>query len=223
MWWQSSTGAFWLRFNDGNSVQWVQVNSNLILPPQDGGEYVMRNGLWRLKSQRLILDGAAMATGVQVAVPQSAKAMRYNGQMISSSATAFNAELRLSIDGTNFIGGASDYAVSGAYFQSAALTWANYNTTALSFLMLGVNQASANNPAMFEGHFNLQRAATANLLAGLCRSGSYQAATHYQGLFNIWCDGAAWSAATQIKALSFGSFTYAGTINEGFVDLEWVY
>lgn len=47
LWWQSSTGIMFIRFDDLTSVQWVQVvPSGIQDAPLDGHNYVRRNGVW---------------------------------------------------------------------------------------------------------------------------------------------------------------------------------
>lgn len=52
LWFEADSGALWLRYPDPTGEKhWLQVNASLILPPQDGAEYVMRNGIWRKKCE----------------------------------------------------------------------------------------------------------------------------------------------------------------------------
>lgn len=47
LWWESDTGSLYIRYNDGNSVQWVAIGvSSLSDAPSDGGLYVRQNGAW---------------------------------------------------------------------------------------------------------------------------------------------------------------------------------
>jgi hypothetical protein len=46
-WWESDTGALFLRYSDGDSQQWVQVNANgLADAPNDGTFYGRMGGVW---------------------------------------------------------------------------------------------------------------------------------------------------------------------------------
>jgi len=222
MWWQSNTGALWVRFNDGNSVQWVQVNSNLILPPQDGNEYVMRNGLWRLKSQTLNLDGVSAAVGAPVAVPVGARAVKFSGLIaLNNSATSIQPTLRCSLDGATFLAGASDYGYSGSYFPSSSAAATNLPTTAAAFALLGIQNTTALFGCRIDGSMNLVR--QGNSFQGHSYGSSLQAAAHYQSLIQFWNNANFGAAPNAIKALSFGCHSGTGTMFDSYVDLEWAY
>lgn len=49
LWWKSSTGALLIRYNDGDTIQWVQVNSqpgSVGEAPLDGQNYARKDGGW---------------------------------------------------------------------------------------------------------------------------------------------------------------------------------
>jgi hypothetical protein len=63
IWWESDTGIMHLRYNDGNSTQWVQLNA-----PAGMGYYVSKSG--DAMSGDLVLSGSSPATPAS-AVPKS--------------------------------------------------------------------------------------------------------------------------------------------------------
>jgi len=190
--------------------------------PQTGGEYVRVNGIWRLKSQTLVLDGATQV-GVPVAVPTNARAVKFSGSInIGNNAASLSASMRWSVDGTTFPAGAADYSYSGSYFGSVAGPAALPSATA-SYALMTISSASANCPVKFDGSLQLSRTGT-QLLLGKCYSTSLQSGNHYQGLIQFWAAGAAFNPPTVLKALSFGAHGNAVTLAaDSYVDLEWVY
>lgn len=222
----ATTGTFgagsWVR------VKWLGASSDIPQSnapgeaPQTGGEYVRINGIWRLKSQTLVLDGATQV-GVPVAVPTNARAVKFSGSInIGNNAASLSASMRWSVDGTTFPAGAADYSYSGSYFGSVAGPAALPSATA-SYALMTISSASANCPVKFDGSLQLSRTGT-QLLLGKCYSTSLQSGNHYQGLIQFWAAGAAFTIPTVLKALNFGAHGNAVTLAaDSYVDLEWVY
>jgi hypothetical protein len=229
-----------LRFNNGAGpitaagagsylrVKWLGASADIPQSnapgeaPQTGGEYVRVNGVWRLKSQTLVLDGATQV-GVPVAVPTNARAVKFSGSInIGNNAASLSASMRWSVDGTTFPAGAADYSYSGSYFGSVAGPAALPSATA-SYALMTISSASANCPVKFDGSLQLSRTGT-QLLLGKCYSTSLQAGNHYQGLIQFWAAGAAFNPPTVLRALSFGAHGNAVTLAaDSYVDVEWVY
>jgi len=158
LWWDSDQGGLYLKYSDGTSTQWVQVNVGTTTAdaPQDGNEYVRVNGTWRLKEQRLALSGQA---SVDVPVPAWATAvditavqyLPLNNSMI----------MRISGDGTTFT--TTGYYVNG---PTNAVSSASFNTQAtapVGSLTLSTTQASVVGvPSLGKYTLNLQRTAAAD-------------------------------------------------------------
>jgi hypothetical protein len=212
------------------NVKWIgpsaaiQTGTAIADAPSDGCEYTRVNGLWRKKSQTLVLDGiVAPAGGANATVPVGARAVKFNGQMSwNASANALSATMRWSADGTTFVAGAADYGYSGNYFGSVAGTSMLPNTSA-SYCLLCTSGTVANFPVKFMGHLNLARTVMTQLFHGQVYGTSFQSANHYQDLIQFWSGGGPFAALTQIKALQFGNHANPGTLSDSYVDLEWVY
>jgi hypothetical protein len=71
-------------------------------PPADGGEYVRVNGVWRLSGQTFVMDGLAQK---DVTVPVGARAVAIAA--VSGSTISNWLALRISLDGTTFLAGAT--------------------------------------------------------------------------------------------------------------------
>lgn len=83
--------------------------------PSDGNEYVRVNGVWRLKEQSFAVNGV---TEQVVTVPANAKMALIEGSfMVASSALRYTV-LQLSLDGTNWVSGSTDY------FSIGSVHWA---------------------------------------------------------------------------------------------------
>lgn len=253
IWFDSDSGNTAFRFNDGSTTQWVTLappgatgpqgvqgdtgaqgpqgdtgptgpQGGVSGVPNDGCEYVNVNGVWRKKSQTLILDGMSFATGASVTVPTGARAIKYRVQARWASATAFYLTFRVSVDGTTFLAGASDYTVSGDYFSSAATTVSNYPPANSAAAMISMSTVAAGWPVQSEGFFQLVRltAVASNYFCGEHRSSAIQSGAHYQSIMQNYTN--AGGSALAIKAVQFGShLSGAGTYTEGFVDVEWIY
>jgi hypothetical protein len=221
MWWQSNTGAFWLRFNDGNSVQWIQVNSNLILPPQDGNEYVMRNGLWRLKSQTLILDGLTQA---DVAVPAGARFVKFQGATYWPTATANSMCMRVSLDGTNFMQASNDHNHSGfIHYSGSSPTNVAALTGAYPHIYLAYNGNQAVIANVFDARLGLIRTATNGRWDVNAIGSCYGASGWGTNVSRIEIMETNAGSTLAIKALRF--LTSLGTAFgvASVIDVEWVY
>jgi hypothetical protein len=213
-----------------NAGSWVKVNwlgpatdlprTNAIPEaPSTGGEYVRVNGVWRLKSQTLVLTGANIAVGVPVAVPTGARMVKWN--IAAASAASFGMTMRVSVDGTNFIA-AADYATSGTYFSSASSTPVNQPAAAATYILLSTNQVAAAYALKSEGNLVIANT-NSMMLGGFSKFATVQSAAHYTGLFQSYLSGSSFGGVTALKALNFGAHASTGTFSEGFADLEWVY
>jgi len=225
LWWQSSTGGFFIRFNDGSSTQWVQVNgaSGIADAPADGGEYVRVNGVWRQKSRTLILDGLTTA---EVTVPTGARMVKLTGAIYPTTATYAAPGWQASVDGTNYIAGASDYyhvgfthaTGSNAFVNAAgAASAVGYLTYGQDYTPLGIG---------FEMTLPLARPSTGESFVGMVRGTYYRtlAADAYQDnvIKSVLLSTNLGSNLT-IKKLKF-LWNAAQTFRApSTIDCEWVY
>jgi hypothetical protein len=125
LWHESDTGSTFVWVDDGNSTQWVQFNIAPLptFPPSDGGEYVMVNGVWRLKSQSFNLDGLSQ---LDIQIPTTARLARLAlSARLSATGQIY---MRWSGDGTTFVAGASDYIYGGAIHNSGSAAYGGQAT-----------------------------------------------------------------------------------------------
>lgn len=200
---------------------WQTLPTAPALPPSDNGEYVYINGVWRLKRQTFILDGVNAAIGSSVAVPTGARAARFSGSISCNSATALVATLRASLDGTTMLSGATDYVTAGDYLSDGATTVGNCAAATASYVTMSVTLVSAAQGILFEGYIIVTKLAAINF-HGHVRC-SVWTTTRYQNFYQFVMNSAAWTGATQIKALNFGAHGSTGTFVDSYVDLEWIY
>jgi len=130
MWFETDTGALWLRYPDPTGEKhWLQVNASLILPPADGAEYVMVNGLWRVKKQQF--DIASGATQLDIPVPTSWNPMMARLTWFISHAgatgSAYSLIMRCSLDGTTFPSALNDYYNAGITGQGSPTPSVSYS------------------------------------------------------------------------------------------------
>lgn len=75
-WYESDTGYLLLRYNDGNSEQWVQVNNaGLTDAPSDGKSYGRKNGAW---AEVTVTVAWGDITGIPATFPPSAHTHAYS-------------------------------------------------------------------------------------------------------------------------------------------------
>lgn len=220
LWWKSDSGALWLRYNDGNSVQWLQVNSNLILPPQDGNEYVMRNGLWRLKSQSLDLVGAS---AVNIPVPAGAKLVKLDGTALMPTATNTSLVFRVSLDGSTFMQAAADYT-HGGFIHYTGSTPTAVTALGSSFAngYLTYNGTNAFLPHMFRGLLMLTRVSGGRFDMNCV--GSCYGASGWQTSVNrievMETNAGSNLAIKMVQILSTPAIAFGSPAT---LDIEWVY
>lgn len=205
LWWDSDQGGLYLKYSDGTSTQWVQVNVGTTTAdaPQDGNEYVRVNGTWRLKEQRLALSGQA---SVDVPVPAWATAvditavqyLPLNNSMI----------MRISGDGTTFT--TTGYYVNG---PTNAVSSASFNTQAtapVGSLTLSTTQASVVGvPSLGKYTLNLQRTAAADYFMMGGQQKYWATATSYLTVWYTFLagEGASFLRINALRILS-GSGTF---------------
>lgn len=140
LWWESDTGNFYLWFDDGNSKQWVQISGPVLgLPdaPSDGKNYTRINGVWRATREILDLAGATQAAPKVLAVPSWAKFYTLQGEVwVAQSGCLL---MQVSLDGTTWIAGATDYQMGGSVHNTGSTGFANYALTGSTSFFLGAN------------------------------------------------------------------------------------
>lgn len=224
----SGSGAF---ANGYVKIKWLGATppqSNAVgEAPQDGSEYVRVNGLWRLKSQTLVLDGVQTAT---VTIPAGAKMLRAEG--IVSTVTQLAACItywRGSVDGTTFLSGASDYFYVGMAHYSGSAGYTNMPGGAanLGYLTIGTDY-SANQPHKFRALFPLTRNANNVNIIVMVNAQYYNspATNSYTDLqfHSILVSTNIGTSLTPLKALLFGIGNGpVGSAGAANITLDWMY
>jgi hypothetical protein len=216
LWWESDTGALFIYYDDGNTQQWVQISGPQPMPPNDGNEYVMRNGVWRLKSQTYDLAGKGTQDIVVPAWgPSEARISAY-----FYSSAGVTALMRISADGTTFEAGATNYSAGGLYSMSGSTGVARAPVATQAFWNLTSN--SDTNPEI---------ARYVDAVVGIVRSpagysryhvrgGAFNSSAAY-GIIQIFYDGWALTTGTApLKALRW--YLDTGTAASGKLTVEWL-
>jgi hypothetical protein len=228
LWFKSDAGALWLRYRDSDAAQWLQINSNLILPPQDGNEYVMVNGLWRLKSQSFVLDGLI---NFDFAVPAGARAVRVYASLMppNPGGVSNSVLLKASLDGTTFLAGASDYHYSGfIYYSGTSAIAANLGSVVSANCYLAFNNDSNIVQEVIDLRMSMVRPTvpSAQPWYGMVHSASYQsaAANAYnvaQVRVGVMMTNA--GAVTALKALRIHRNANAVFGSPSYAAVDWYY
>lgn len=226
-WYESDSGAMFLRFNDGNTTQWIQTNGpGLTVPPNDDGEYVMINGVWRLKSQTLVLTGATK----DVIIPAGARMVLARGHVLANAAGNNSFCFRVAVaDTVTFLAGASDYWYSGFnHYASSATPTAvsNMAGAGASFGYLAFSNDTNTFVQVTDARIGLTRA-TASLnfhTQGTHTVYNTGAAIGYtDGQFRTQVIGSSAGSNLSVKALRFLLAAGASFDANSYVYLEWVY
>jgi hypothetical protein len=166
----------WLRVTwIGASAEVPQSNA-IAEAPQDGGEYVRVSGVWRLKHQSFVMDGA---TNFDISVPPGAKVMQALGTVQRASAAASALCARASWDGTTFPATASDYHSYVGWIQysgGASPGMVSLISTVGNAAYLTFNNDAVTVTDMFDWRINIIRPASGVTWSGLVNGMSYQTA-----------------------------------------------
>jgi hypothetical protein len=225
LWWESDTGNTYIFYVDpgGAPGQWVQFNvaSPIVDAPFDGGEYVRRNGIWRLKSQSFDLAGK---TTQPVSVPAWGPArVRLNVHAYLSNSNALG--LQLSLDGTTFIANADAYAVSGFVHSSGTNSFQNVPPTLQAQWLLTSVSAEVLNPQIGDAVITLRRlSATAGIhYQGHGSTNDPNSAAIYWAtrMFGGYINAVRFPGAGPVQALRL-ILTSAGTFTSGTLNVEWI-
>jgi ABC-type transporter Mla MlaB component len=219
LWYESDSGVLFIWYNDGNSSQWVQVGgiqAGAPPPPAaDNAEYVMCNGVWRLKSQTFDLAGL---TQQDVAVPAWGPAKARFAISTQHPSDLYDV-MRVSFDGTTFLAGASDYGQGGVQLWSNLTTVTNNVNTLFTYIIMSVAGSHLQLTAMMEMTINLTRTGGNVLFTyygqGKTMNASAQYMTHlYHGSVQSF-------PANTIKALRWTTSTGVA-MTSGRLNVEWL-
>jgi hypothetical protein len=115
LWWESDTGGLFIRQNDGNSAQWVQVNSKgLADAPNDANAYLRSGAIW--KSGGVLNDPAGVVVSGAGGLNVSVGGLVVAGALTVGGTPVFQSNTLYSAGGTLTIGhsGGNYYNISTA-------------------------------------------------------------------------------------------------------------
>jgi hypothetical protein len=115
-----------------DGTKWVTNSSLPAFPPNDDGEYVMVNGVWRLKSQSFDLVGKLFQ---DIPVPSWGPGQARLTGFATFPAKAF-ISMVVSMDGSTFRSGASDYLIAGFTHYTGSAGLQNMPVTAIPFIQV---------------------------------------------------------------------------------------
>jgi hypothetical protein len=205
--------AIW--YADADSAQWVQV-SGQVLPtaPSDNGEYVMVNGVWRLKSQSFSLTGLTQQI---LTVPAWGPSQaRLTGHFFVTAATSTH--VKVSLDGTTFLGGTS-YTSGGWYHATGSGGFVNFSPAAGANVQVTSLADNVNivNSAVVTTYL---KPSSGGLYGVVFRGTSYNVAAT-----NLWVDfqGSGYVSAAGVAPLKALMFVTSGPVfGPGDLTVEWL-
>ncbi len=162
---------------------YVDARANLF-PPSDGNEYVMVNGIWRLRQQTF--DMAGKSTQVVNVPAWGPTQARLAGFMFSNSAGG-QSRLQVSGDGTTF-DTTSIYTGAGFYHISQSNAFNNYANVTGTFFVLSDTSDNQEIAMHFDAVLDLQRSRGATgYINYRVKSGAYYSANQMvQYNFDGW-------------------------------------
>ena len=195
--------------------------------PSDGGEYVRVNGVWRLKEQNFTPVG----TILDVTVPANARMAKIVAYLYPTTATATQAAMVVSADGTNFCVTLNDYYYAGFIHGTGNAVPSNVinvpMTGASSLPLIPGNSTSTNDIASIIMTLQLIRPApatnwNAHIVSHVYLSPAAQLNSDF--IYRGYITGAsAAGSALALKILRF-SFNGANTYAAGTsINIAWVY
>jgi hypothetical protein len=237
-WFDTTTGYLYLRYNDGNTSQWIlatpipsvanlvqkagdTMTGALVLPAdptlalQAATKQYVDNGGARF--QKVGLSGAS----VDVAVPSWAVGVKFSGFAFPASGTV-PINMQFSVGGV-LKTGASDYINAGTYMQSTTATLTPVAGATASAIQLSAGaDASGAIPMQFSGVLALSRPTTAHYFTADCNGIGYSASGGYaRTMYYAYLTLTPSGSALRIDSLRF---LLNGTINfatGSVVNLEW--
>jgi hypothetical protein len=218
LWYESDTGTLFVYYDDGNTRQWVQAGGITgPAPPMDGNEYVMVNGVWRLKSQAFDIAGLS---SLIIPVPAWGP-LNMRMKAIVFGSVAQNQQLTISIDGTTFLSGASDYMISGFTHNSVGGTFSNTAWSTYPVILMSPGTDVVYIPQQSDVSLRLTRAHANENPAWSTRGSAYTGANGAQTSFwDGYVSAAVISVGSAIKAVRWA--VTAGIANSGRITVEWL-
>lgn len=213
----------WLRVKWIGDSAAIPMGNAIADAPQDGGEYVRVNGIWRLKAQTFVLDGL---TQLDVDVPATAKALRLDGVIWWAAISANNAVTwRASVDGSTFLQGASDYFYGGFIHYAGSAGYANLTPTNEAYGRLTFPFDTTTQPARIRWLMPVVKSTNTNALhAGTVNAGYYNTPTSNTYTDAQFSAGVQSGANLAIKKLRFFNGPVGGAFGNGSsIICDWVY
>ena len=228
LWWESDTGALYVYFNDGNSSQWVQVNGlsmGAASPPNDGNEYVLVNGVWRLKHQTFVPG----STSLVIPVPPTAKHAKIYGRVVWTGGTGMQLAMRMSSDGVNFPAAAADYVYGGQQL----VTGSSGSPIKIALATGGTIPITPNAysdtsgfPVMFDGHVAVNRLSSMSggFMVNFVGYNYHSAATALaQNTLSVGYNNGGHAGIAQLAALQFVNLLTGTFLPQSIFAVDWVY
>jgi hypothetical protein len=190
--------------------------------PSDGGEYTRVNGIWRLARQAFPV---LSVSGAMFPVPVGAKHCRIGGRVYAATAP-MNPGIRMSLDGSTFINGASDYVYGGsALYTGSSTSPTKVVPAVVSYIPISGSTDQTNTPIMFSVELVVARPTTGQYSSS-SRAWGYNSAASigfYDSLYSGYNNGGAIGAADRIAALQV--FPAGGTFDttRSLVTVDWYY
>lgn len=200
-WWQTDTGLLYVRYNDGSSVQWVVATPAMDLAALDTRyKQISDGGVFKIASGTL----AAVSL---IDIPLPAGYTAFELHLLDWTHTVNTGlGLRMSMDGTTFMAGASDY------FTSAN---ANSNTANTPFGGVGAHALLA---GTIDSNTNIRAAMKINIPiagAGVCPvihwTGFYMGAGTYFSVTGMAFNGQALGPPKAVRLFSVAPNIAAGS------------
>jgi hypothetical protein len=250
LWWKSDTGLLYLRYNDGNSTQWV-----IAAPQPDASLFLQKSGDTMGGPLTLAADPASAlqaatkqyadataATGngrfqrfamaglvsVDIQVPTGKTAAKLTGTLFVPSNNSVVPQIQLSLVAGTFINTVGNYALDG--FQhpvnSPNITSIANNAAQNGMLLTNIHTSAAL-PMSFTATVILSRPSNASVFScdaqGLCWAS-------VSGAMHTWFHTYLGGSTTQLKVLAF-RFINAGSQGgaggeafaaESYFNVEWL-
>jgi len=247
MWWENDSGLLYVRYNDGNSTQWV-----IAAPQPDISAFVIKSGdtltgpltlsgnptaNLHAAPKQYVDAGVASATAryqrialaglVQsdVTVPTGAVAARLIGTLYPSTANSTYPLLQLSVAASVFRNTVGDYTLDG-FAHSTTVTPTAVAAVALSSTHVGMLLSPANTnialPIIFSATIILKRPNTTVVFACDSHASAWVANANNHSFYHAFLSATAAGSALSILALRV--INGGGEVwgNESYVNVEWL-
>jgi hypothetical protein len=195
------------------------ISAASVMPPNDGGEYVMVNGAWRLSRQSFDLAGKTTQTmAVPVWGPTQARLTCYG----YFGGTVTSLLLRASVDGTTFPSGASDYSYSGFVHSTGTNAFQNQVATNNTHWLLTYGSDNVTVPSTIDVVVNLARnsAGNASMRSRGCSYNNAAAALFQTAFMEGYLNATNFPGTTPLKGLLWISSAAAAV--SGKLTVDWL-